>query len=601
MRSHHRRSQQSRSARRRHAVALIVVFAIVAVFGVRLFDFQVVRAAELNKASASKQTAETTVWGTRGSIVDANGVVLADSVERWDITASPKDVVVDGFTRSKKAKDGTVTKEHVSVMEALGEIAEITGSDTNELYDALSKDPTSNFAYLVKGVKLDVFNKVKALNIPWVWDKPHPARTYPNGAVAGNLVGFLGTDGPLAGLERSYDSCLQGTDGSQTYEVSRDGVRMPGSTITTKQAVDGGTLKLTIDSDLQYFAQQTIAAQAQAMGAQWATAAVVDTRTGKLLVAADYPSIDPNDLNSVPAESSGSRFFTAPYEPGSIMKPATVASLIDAGVLQITDKYTVPGWYTNGLPAGSKIGDVFAHGDMHWTVAGIIEQSSNVGVSMISEKLPLAQRTAYLKKFGFGTKTGVGFLGEESGTVQNPVGLDAISNKAQQFGQAISVTSAQMASLYQTLGNNGVTVPLSLVEGCQHPDATVTDVPSTTPTRVVSDYAAQQTLLAMETVASKGPLSKTIGIPGYRVAAKSGTAQVGGADGKYGSDRIVSVAGILKVDDPNYAVIVTLGLPTKIKTSAAAAPAFAAIMKQVIKTYRVQPSTTATPDTPTEW
>ncbi|TPW73838.1 penicillin-binding protein 2 [Schumannella sp. 10F1B-5-1] len=579
-----------------------MIFAIVAVFAVRLVDFQVVRAAELNKAAASKQTGVTKLWGTRGSIVDANGVVLADSVERWDITASPKDVVVDGFTRYSKDDDGKTVSEHVSVLDALGEIAKITGDDATTLYQRLSEDPTSNFTYLVKGVKLEVFNKVKALDIPWVFDEPHPARTYPNGAVAGNLVGFLGTDGALAGLEKQYDtSCLTGIDGTQTYEMSRDGVRMPGSTVTTKESQDGGTLKLTIDSDLQYFAQQTIAAQAQAIGAQWATAAVVRVKDGHLLAAADYPSIDPNDLNSVPAESSGSRFFTAPYEPGSIMKPATVASLIDAGVLQITDKYTVPGWYTNGLPAGSKIGDAFAHGDMRWTVAGIIENSSNVGISMISEKLSLQKRTDYLKAFGFGTKTGVGFLGEESGTVQDPNGLDAISNKAQQFGQAISVTSAQMASLYQTIANNGVRVPLTLVEGCQHADGTVTEVPDATPTRVVSDYAAQQTMLAMETVASKGAISKTVSIPGYRIAAKTGTAQVGGADGKYGSDRIVSVAGALKVDDPEYAVIVTFGLPTKIKNSAAAAPAFAAIMKQVIKTYRVQPSTTATPDTPTEW
>ncbi|HEU0205384.1 MAG TPA: penicillin-binding protein 2, partial [Pseudolysinimonas sp.] len=186
-----------RMSRRRLSLTVVAVFAIVSVFVIRLVDIQIVQAAQLTKAADSRQERSVTTYGVRGSIVDSNGVVLADSVDRFDITASPKNVSPDGFERFNKDK----TKTKVSLTEAIAEISQITGADQQKLFTALTQDPTSDFVYLVKAVKLSVFNKVKALKIPWVYSEPHPARSYPNGAVAGNLVGFVGTDGPLAGTE----------------------------------------------------------------------------------------------------------------------------------------------------------------------------------------------------------------------------------------------------------------------------------------------------------------------------------------------------------------------------------------------------------------
>jgi cell division protein FtsI (penicillin-binding protein 3) len=590
----------SRSTRRRLALALFVIAALVIGCVVRLVDIQVVRADELTKAANLQQRLSVTTYGTRGDIVDTNGTVLAASVQRWNITASPAIALADDASFDRVSKKGVKTK--VTVQDALGEIAKATGGDAQKMYTALTKDPASDFAYLVKSVDLATYTKVKDLGIPWVYSEPDTtARSYPNGAIAGNLIGFMGTDGPLAGLELSANACLAGTNGAQTYERSRDGVRIPGSTVETKAAVDGGTLKLTIDGDLEWYSSQVLAEQAAVYGAKWATAAVVRIKDGHIMAAAQYPSLDPNDVTASPQADRGSRFFQDSYEPGSIMKPATVASLLDAGAITANQNVVVPSKYDKGFPKGAFIKDVFPHPEMHWTVAGIIENSSNIGISVLSESLSVQKRTEYLKKFGFGSKTAVGFQAESAGIVHNPNTIDPISDKAQQFGQAISVTSAQMASMYQTLGNGGVQVPLTLVEGCQHPDGTVTDAPAATSTRVVSESSATAVLQMMETVATTSNISKTVSIPGYRIAAKTGTAQVATSSGKYGADRVVSVAGITTVDNPEYAVIVTLGNPDKVKTSAAAAPAFAAIMKQVIKTYRVPPSTTPVPNIPLTW
>jgi cell division protein FtsI (penicillin-binding protein 3) len=587
-----------RVSRRRLALTIFGVFAVVALFVVRLVDIQLVQAEELTKQASVRQNSSVVTYGTRGSIVDTNGVVLADSVDRFDITASPKIalVYVDGFTRTKA--DGSKTK--VSLTDAVSEIANITGSDPQKLFAALTKDPTSDYVNLVKAVKLAVFNKVKALNIPWLSSEPHPARTYPNGAVAGNLVGFVGTDGPQAGTELKQDSCLAGTNGTSTFEKSADNVRLPGSTVVTKPATDGGTVTLTIDSNLQWFAQQAVANQAQAVGAGWGTAMVVRVSDGHIMADADYPSVDPNDRNSVGADALGARSFTFQYEPGSIMKPATVAGLVDAGVVTASTPVDVPSRFTDGLPAGSYIKDAFAHGDMHMTVAGVIMNSSNIGIAELTKLQSEKDRYANLIKFGLGSKTSVGFLGEASGTVKTPQQVDSITTVTQQFGQGMAATSAQIASLYQTLGNDGKKVPLTLVQSCTAPEGTVTYPTTGATTQVVKASTAQSVREMMETVTTQGSLRNLINIPGYRIAAKSGTAQVADGNG-YGNDYIVSVAGLIPADKPQYAVIVTLAKPGTIKTSAAAAPAYATIMKQVIKTFRIQPSTTAAPFVPVAW
>jgi cell division protein FtsI (penicillin-binding protein 3) len=588
----------ARTTRRRLTVAVLLIFAIVAAFSIRLVDIQVVRADSL-KTVAGTNYRDATVWGTRGSIVDANGTVLATSVDRFNITAAPVNVDLAGFTRRVEI-DGERKLVQVSVMDALQEIADVTGNDVQEMYTALTANPDAQWTLLVKGIKLDAFRAVIDLGIPWIYSEPQPSRNYPNGSIAGNLVGLMGTDGPLSGTEFQWNQCLDSKNGRVSYAVSEDGVRMPGSEVVEDPAVDGGTVHLTIDADLQWFAQQALAEQGSAIGAQWGTAFVVDVKTGKIRAAADWPTIDPNDLNSAGAEDSGARSFTAPYEPGSTIKPATVAALIDAGKLAPNTRFTIPSGYT--VPGvGFTIRDSVLHGGgLRYTTAGVLVESSNIGIAQMTELLPLQKRIDYLHKFGFGSGTsGADFLGEDDGFVR-PAPSDAITSITQQFGQGMTATSAQVVSMYQTIANGGVRMPLTLVDGCETPDGSYTDVPTGQGTRVVSQYAADATMQMMEGVTTQYHLARVLAVPGYRIAAKSGTAEVADGNG-YGKDRIVSIAGAFPVDDPQFAIVVTFAKPVTMKTSAAAAPTFNAIVKQVIKTYRVTPSTVPAPDNPLTW
>ncbi|WP_423923982.1 peptidoglycan D,D-transpeptidase FtsI family protein [Frigoribacterium sp. 2-23] len=578
---------------------MAVVIALVGVFVVRLADIQLVQAAELNSQSQNKREIVQTTYGDRGDIVDANGKVLAGSVTRYNITAAP----AFAKTITVTSRDDAKTKTTMTVEDVMKKVAEITGGDVATMMKSITRDPNANFAYLVKGVDVDAFRKVRDLKnsgISYLYYERQSARTYPNGSVAGNLTGFIGTDGPQAGLELTENSCLAGTNGSESYERGADGVQLPGSTVTTKQAVSGSTLNLTIDSDLQYMTQQAIAEQAQAIGAESATAVVMKADTGKLLAVADYPAVDPNDVDGTPVGNLGSLAFTASYEPGSTFKAMTAAMLLDSGQGSPTSRATVP--YSRSFPWGGEIHDASFHPTEQLTLTGVLRDSSNVGISLLGEKLSKEQRHDYMVKFGLNEKTAVDFSGEPSQGIRPTSQWDQQTSINTMFGQGVSTTAIHLASIYQTLANHGVRMPASLVSGCTAPDGTVTDQPSTQGTQVVSQYAADTTVNMLEKVVSDGEQSKLLTIPGYRVAAKTGTAEVAKAGGGgYGSDRIVSVAGIAPAENPQYVVVVTFTKPTTMKTSAAAAPTFNKIMSQVLEMYRVPPSTEPAPVIPETW
>jgi cell division protein FtsI (penicillin-binding protein 3) len=573
-------------SRRRLALAIIVTFAVVSVFIVRLVDIQLVQADELNKQSSNKRSIAVTTYAARGTIEDSNGTVLADSVTRYDITASPQNI--HDFTPKGKPT--------LSVLDQATEIATITKQDPAEVLQALTANPKANYALVSKAVDTSQMRAVIKLGLPGIYYANHPKRTYPDGSVAGNLVGYVGTDGPQAGIENMYNSCLAGTDGSSTYEQGADGVQIPGSSITTKAAKPGGTIKLTIDSDLEWFAQQAIAEQGTAIGAQSATAIVVRIKDAHLMAVADWPSVDPNNVSATPVHNMGSLAFTDQYEPGSVFKGMSAAMLIDTGIGSPTMQATVPwSWRT---PEGGAVHDAGAHAIERLTLTGVLQQSSNVGISMLGSKVPAATRYDYMKKFGLDAKTAVNFQGEATGSLAKT--WDDQTKYNVLYGQGVSATALQVAGIYQTLGNGGVKLPLTLVESCTNADGTVTDLPSTTGTRVVSDTTAKTVVNMLESVVDSGELSKAVKIPGYRVAGKSGTAEVA-QNGRYGSDRIVSFVGVAPAENPQYEVLVTYTKPVTMKTSAAAAPTFKKIMTQVLTKYRVPPSTTPSTYPATTW
>lgn len=577
--------------RRRAAVAIAAVIVIVIVFVVRLVDVQVVRADALDRQAAESRGNVSTIDGTRGSIVAADGTVLARSVLRYDFIATPK------FT--KKPFDRTVggKKEKVSLQEAASEIAKITGqkpSDiTGPIHDALARNTNSMYAPIVKGVDVDTYQKLKALQIPWLDSTSHQVRVYPNGAVAGNILGFLNGDGsPQAGLEKGENKCLAGSNGEETYQIGADGVTIPGSTKVQKAAKEGGELVTTINPDLQWFAQDELAKVVPQLGAQFGMVSVVSIKDAKIRVAAQYPSADPNNLDATPVADWDAMMFQDRYEPGSIFKPLTAAALIDSGRASPTTQLVVPD--TLAPQKGVFVADDEFHPVQHLTLTGVLTESSNVGMSELGTSMPDQQRYDFMKKFGIGDKTAVNFPGEVPGEFTKPSDWDAQQRYATTFGQGLSTTQAQMLSAYQAIANGGVKIPLSLIEGCKQADGTMTDVPSTKGTRVVSAQTSQEILGMLENVLKGGPLSTLppSEIPGYLVAAKTGTAQETDGNGGYLKGKYyVSVMGVAPVDNPQYLVSVNLGFPTTITSSLAAGPLFKTMMSQVLTSLRVPPST----------
>ena len=596
-------NRTSRHPMRRILLAGVILVALVGVFVVRLVDIQVVRAAELSAEAEGRRSTDVKVYGSRGDIVDANGVVLADTVMRYDIALSPKNASAGPVVREEPDPASPEKTKRVKVpleqsAAELGALVGLTGEQVQAIItDALANDPDSDFAFVAKLVDTETYEQVKALDIPWVVPWEHPSRRYPNGAVAGNLLGFVDPDGnAVAGLEFAEDECLAGEDGELSYLHSlQDWVQIPGTQVIHKQAHDGGTLKLTIDSDLQWMVQRIAEAQVQAVGADWATVTVMEAKTGRLLAVADVPTVDPNDPSSTAEDDRGSRSFTAPFEPGSTFKALTAASVIDAGKADPLSQIVAPYRY---LPAnGANINDSSGHDDERLTLTGVLIESSNTGMSKFGELMSDRERYDDMRKFGLGQETEVGFPAESPGDLHgDPDDWDNQTKYATMFGQGLTTTAVQIASAYQTIANGGVRMLVRLVDGCGDDAAADSDG-----TRVVSEQAADQTSQMLERVYLEGWLADKWEIPGYRVAAKTGTAQVPDGNGHYLTGYLVSVSGFAPADDPQFVVSVSIMNPVKMNSSAASAPVFQEVMSQVLKKYRTVPSGAPAPELPATW
>lgn len=587
-------TRATRSPRRRTSVALVVVLAIIAVFTLRLVDIQVVNAKEhiADSQSIGGQGVTRTLFAARGEITDTTGAPLASSILLYDGVLDPM-MAAKGITT--KSADGT--KSTQTWPEIADKIAAVTGQNASDVQrivdDAVAANPGSRFAYLKRFLTTEQFRKLAALDLPFLTFDQHPSRTYPDGAVAGNVIGFLGSDGtPLEGIEDLQDACLEPTEGKITYQRGVDGVIIPGTEEETP-AKAGGTVALTIDRDLQWYMQQLIAEETERLDALSGSILVVDAKTAKIRAAAEYPTVDPNDPSASAAANRGSRLFRYTYEPGSTFKPVTAATAIEQAGLTPASTVKTPDHIT--FPNGAAVSDSETHATENLTLAGALIQSSNVAMSQFGTKVSPEKRLQYLEKFGVGQGTALDWSGEPKGTYIPTAKWDNQTYYTTTFGQAFTVTAPQVASVYQTFANGGVRVPLSIVESCTKADGTVVKPTLPAPVRVIKKSTADTVDHMLENVFAQGTMAKDIAIPGYRMAGKTGTAQVSNGKGGYKKDLYyTTLVGFAPAQDPQYVVLVAFDEPKKIRMSSANRVAFKKAMTQVLKHYRVMPSDTKT-------
>lgn len=587
-----------KSTRLRTLLVGISIVALVSVFIVRLADIQVVSAAELNAQSDQRRTETVPIFGARGDIVDVEGEVLATSVARWDVTVDPR------YVLDVEQSDGSL----ITVGAALRRLADITGQDPNALAMAitseLDRNPDSQYLMLASGLTVNQYEQVRQMRSEWslsyMYLQSRPQRTYPLGAVGGNLVGFESSDGEaLAGMELMQDSCLAPQDGSRTYEHSADFTEIPGTVRVEEPPVDGGTLELTIDAELQYSLQEVLAQYRQSYSARSASAVVLRA-DGTVAAIAEAPSVDPNNSTAVDPEFRGSRSFTEAYEPGSTFKTLTLAAMMDSGAVDIDDELVVPSRYQRG---DVSLGDALSHAEMRWTPTGVLVHSSNVGMVMMAEDFDRGQLNDYFERFGLGSQTDVGFLGEQPVQFRDMTAVDGQTAANVMFGQGIAVTPIQMASAYLPFANEGVRPPVRLVASCTTAEGEVIEPELSDPVRVLQPETADTLLQMMESVVTEGGHSHNFEIEGYRIAAKHGTAEVARADGS-GYDPnlwIISATGVFPADDPQYVIHVMIDRPAPRMRLAGSAPAFHDIVNLLIRHYSIPPSSGEPADLPVEW
>jgi cell division protein FtsI (penicillin-binding protein 3) len=559
------------------------VLLVLGVFAVQLLWIQAFDAASTQAAAMSKRSVKLVTPAMRGKILDTNGQVLADSVERFTIVADPK--AIPEYTVKV---DGRRTK--VGVTRAAADLAPLLDLDLSTLTRLFTKAGT-RYVIVKKDVNPADWRDIKALRIPGIAAERTAARVYPTSMALGQLVGFvLPSDQSAAGgIEEMLDKTLAGSPGTTIAEQARDGYIIPGSQRVDTQVVNGRDVKLTIDADLQWYAQNALAKQVTAVGAESGTAVVLEVATGKVRAAASYPSFDPNDLAKATQTTMRNYAFEDAFEPGSTGKVMTMAAALEEGVVTPGTGVIAP----NRLPrADMKFKDHENHETLSYTATGVLAQSSNIGTILIGERVPAADMAAYYRKFGVGARTPVGFPGESSGSLAKAADWDGAKRYTVLFGQGYSLTAIQAASVYQAIANGGLRVPPTLVEGLVNDSGTFVPTTTQVPVRVVSEQTATTLSRMLEEVTGEDGTASAARIPGFRVAGKTGTADRYDDKLKRYNGFTASFIGYAPAEKPKYVVAVFIQKPKAgMFGGALAGPVFNQVMTYLIQRENESPST----------
>lgn len=580
--------QPAQVRQRRMRLGLAVILVLFVGFGLRLFQIQAFDTTAYAAMARDAGTRSTTVPADRGEILDRNGAPLAASIGGLTLTADPT------LTGENAPQIARILKEKLADQ-----------VDYFDLIDLL-RAPNSRFEYLAKDVPewqadaaLDALRKAK---LTGVFTERESLRTYPGRSLAANLIGYTNADGQgVAGLERQYEKRLAGQDGASTRIVSPSGQRIPLSDSEVTPMVPGQDVITTIDSDLQWYADQRLAEAVQASGSDWGLAITMDVRTCQIMQISQAPTFDLADPTSRTDATTVARSLQTVYEPGSVLKTVTMAALADQGKVTPETQIVVPGEMKID---GFTIGDYWDHGTLRLTAAGVIAKSSNLGTIVAAEQMSDQTFHDYLTSFGFGRTTGVGLPGESSGILADAPDWSRAKHATVSFGQGISVTALQVVRAVGAIANGGQICTPSVVSGFRDDDGHMTAAPSEKPQQIISTEAAREVTRMMEAVTSNDGTAPAAQIPGYRVAGKTGTAwRVDPNTGRYiRGQNTVSFLGFAPADAPRFLTYIVLDRPGgNAGGGSTAAPVFHDIMSMALERFAVPPTGAPSPDVPQQW
>ena len=551
-----RRSPVNRRIRLLLAILLLIFVALLG----RSVWLQGVRAASLSRL-ASRQHRETVVLpASRGTIYDRMGVQLAIGEQATTVYADPQQVRDPRLVASAAARS--------------------LGVNAGQLYARLL-DRKRSFFYVDRKADPLKAALLEKRHLAGLGFYPEERRWYPQSTVAAHVLGYAGLDNHgLAGLELQLDKTLSGTPGSET--IVRDPFGRAIDVVAERPERDGRDAFLTIDHTIQANAESVLRQTVSKWNATSATAIVLDPRNGDVLAMADAPGFNANRFGQVSPSVTRNRAVTDVYEPGSTFKLITVAGSLADHLVTPQTSFVLP--YTI-LVADRTIHDAELRGTETMTVARILAHSSNVGAITLAENLGKDRLSSWIRRFGFGRQTGVGYPGESSGFVLPPDKWSGSTIGNVPIGQGIAVTPVQVAAAYGAVANDGVWVQPHLVD---HVRGVRRMLPRTR--RVVSPALAAQLNAMLQNVVLEGT-GTLAAVPGYKVAGKTGTAQVPDGHGGYAGNRYVaSFVGMVPASDPRLVILVVVNEPRNaIWGGVVAAPAFAQIASYDLQYLEVPP------------
>ncbi|GAT64823.1 penicillin-binding protein 2 [Planomonospora sp. ID91781] len=559
---------------RRISIGLIAMTFVLSVFAGRLVQLQGLDSKVYMAEAARQRVQEERIPARRGSITDVNGHELALTVEVREIFVDPLEV-----TPAKRAQVAAMLAAELGKPKEwiAAEIA-----DTGKRYVPIGTvDPIHAQKVLAHGFK-------------GVGSRHEYRRDYPGGDLAGTLIGFVGDDGGgLSGLELVHDKLLAGRDGQQSIETGRDGQRIPMTRSTRRQPVEGRDVRLTIDRDVQWAAQQAIAEQVAETGARTGSVIVMDVQTGQVVAIANAPELDLKDWAKTSAESWVNRAVADVFEPGSTNKVITAAAALESGAVRPETVFTV----ADDIRCADKVlRDSHPHPTERLTFSGVVATSSNVGTILAAQKVGDEKLHEMLRRFGFGAKPGAGLYREEAGLLPPWKEWSGSQRCTIAYGQGVSVTALQTASVYQTIANGGVRIAPSVVAGTTGADGSLVPAAPAKRTRVVGERTAREVSLMLEAAVSAEGTGNLASIEGYRVAGKTGTAMRYDAACQGYCGYTATFAGFAPADKPRLVVLAVIQDPRKGHYGGEiAAPVFKKVMTFALKSRKIPPTGTEPP------